>query len=71
MSRRLLRELPPEETHLPYTAMLRLRPSIGSDGAFVERVNVIHRREGYRHFADEDEQAAAVAGFRVEHYLAG
>ena len=46
---------------------------LGSEAAFVERVNHIQRPEGYRlvaSFTDDDKYAAAVAGFRVGHYLA-
>jgi GNAT superfamily N-acetyltransferase len=69
----VIRELAPEGTHLAYTAMKLLRPSIGTEQQFVERVNAIQRPEGYRlvaSFADGDAQAAAVAGFRLGHYLA-
>ena len=53
--------------------MKLLRPGIGSEADFVERVNTVQRPAGYRlaaSFGDGDEQAAAVAGFRVGHYLA-
>ena len=53
--------------------MLGLRPAIGDEAAFAKRVDNVQRPEGYRlvaSFADGDEQAAAVAGFRVVHYLA-
>jgi len=53
--------------------MLGLRPAIGDEAAFAKRVDEVQRPEGYRlvaSFADGDDQAAAVAGFRVVHYLA-
>lgn len=68
-----IRELAPEETHLAYLAMLELRPMIGLEEAFVERANRLQRREGYRlvaSFAVGEQQAAAVAGFRMGHFLA-
>src|ERR1700674_534599 len=52
--------------------MLELRPAIGDEAAFVERVDAVQRLEGYRlvaSFNDSDAQAAAVAGFRVVHYI--
>jgi len=70
--RNKVRELADGETHLAYVAMLELRPHIGSSADFVRTVNETQRPEGYRLIAsfDEDEQAAAVAGFRVIDYLA-
>ena len=70
--RNKVRELADGETHLAYVAMLELRPHIGSAADFVRTVNETQRPEGYRLIAsfDEDEQAAAVAGFRVIDYLA-
>lgn len=68
-----IRELSVDETGLAYQAMLELRPKIGSEPEFVERVNTLQRPEGYRLvgcFTDGHEQAAAVAGFRVVHALA-
>src|SRR5687768_1295638 len=53
--------------------MLQLRPGIGSEAEFVQRANVVQRPEGYRliaSFVDRDPQAAAVAGFRIAHFLA-
>ena len=69
----MIRELPAGETHLAYKAMLGLRPAIGDAAAFAKRIDDVQRAEGYRlvaSCADSDEQAAAVAGFRVVHYLA-
>lgn len=53
--------------------MLGLRPNIGDEAAFAKRVDEVQRQEGYRlvaSFDDGEDQAAAVAGFRVVHYLA-
>jgi GNAT superfamily N-acetyltransferase len=68
----VIRELGVGETHLAYTAMLELRPHLGSLADFVRVVDDIQRAQGYRLAAsfDNDEQAAAVAGFRVIDYLA-
>jgi len=70
--RNQVRELAGGETHLAYVAMLELRPHLGSSADFVRTVNERQRPEGYRLIASfaEDEQAAAVAGFRVIDYLA-
>jgi GNAT superfamily N-acetyltransferase len=67
----LIRELPAGETHLAYKAMLELRRAMGDEAAFVKRVDDVQRPEGYRLVAsfDSDAQAAAVAGFRVVHYI--
>lgn len=69
----MIRELTAGETHLAYKAMHGLRTAMGDEAAFVNRVDKVQRLEGYRlvaSFVDGDEQAAAVAGFRVVHYLA-
>jgi hypothetical protein len=69
----VIRELPPEDTVFAYAAMKLLRPGIGSEAEFVKQVNALQRPEGYRliaSFPDDDRQAAAVAGFRVVHFLA-
>jgi len=52
--------------------MLELRPHIGSSADFVRTVDATQRPQGYRLIAsfDDDEQAAAAAGFRVLDYLA-
>jgi GNAT superfamily N-acetyltransferase len=68
----MIRDLPAGETHLAYKAMLELRPAMGDEAAFVDRVDNVQRPEGYRlvaSFIDGDVQAAAVAGFRVVHYI--
>ncbi|GAC1656880.1 MAG: GNAT family N-acetyltransferase [Candidatus Dormibacteraceae bacterium] len=69
----MIRELPADQTHLCYRAMLELRPGIGSEAEFVSRVNERQRPEGYRlvgSFTEGDEQAAGAAGFRTAHFLA-
>jgi GNAT superfamily N-acetyltransferase len=69
----VIRELLPEDTALAYAAMKLLRPGIGSEAAFIERVNRVQRPQGYRliaSFADGEVQAAAVAGFRSVQFLA-
>jgi GNAT superfamily N-acetyltransferase len=68
-----IRELPPDQTHLAYAAMRELRPHLGSEADFVERVNGLQRPEGYRlaaSFTEGHEEAVAVAGFRTGHFLA-
>ncbi|MDQ6878197.1 MAG: GNAT family N-acetyltransferase [Candidatus Dormibacteraeota bacterium] len=68
----MIRDLHAGETHLAYKAMLELRPAMGDEAAFVDRVDNVQRPEGYRlvaSFIDGDVQAAAVAGFRVVHYI--
>jgi len=69
----VIRELSAGETHLAYAAILELRPAVGDEVAFVKRIDGVQRLEGYRSvasFVEGDEQAAAVAGFRVVHYIA-
>ena len=68
----MIRELGPGETNLAYDAMLELRPRIGSEADFVRVVDSTQRAQGFRLAGsfDDDEQAAAVAGFRVIDYLA-
>jgi GNAT superfamily N-acetyltransferase len=69
----VIRELAAGETHFASKAMLELRPGLGDEASFVKRVDGTQRPEGYRlvaSFEDGDEQAAAVAGFRVVHYIA-
>jgi GNAT superfamily N-acetyltransferase len=68
----MIRELPAGETNLAYEAMLSLRPAMGDEATFVERVDRVQRPEGYRlvaSFVEGDLQAASVAGFRVVHYI--
>ena len=73
----MIREIDPGETSLAYAAMLELRPNIGQEIEFVQRVNQSQRAEGYRLigvFRDgaggRGQDAVAVAGFRRGHYLA-
>ena len=69
----MIRELPAGETHLVYQAIRELRPAVGDPAAFVKRIDDVQRLEGYRlvaSFVEGEEQAAAVAGFRVMHYIA-
>ena len=66
------RELGPGESHLAATALLELRPRYGSAEAIVARIDE-QRADGYRlaaSFEPGDEQAAAVAGFRIGTNLA-
>ena len=68
----MIRELPAGETHLAYKAMIELRPAMGDEAVFIKRIDTVQRPEGYRlvaSFVDGDDQAAAVAGFRVVHYI--
>ena len=69
----MIQEIQSPSTHLAYKAMVELRPNIGPELAFADRVDKILRPEGYRlvgFFVKEDLYAAAVAGFRVAHMLA-
>ncbi|HEX8745446.1 MAG TPA: GNAT family N-acetyltransferase [Thermoleophilaceae bacterium] len=66
------RELTAEETRLAAAALLELRPHLGSTDAVVERADA-QRADGYRlaaSFEPDEEQAAAVAGFRIATNLA-
>jgi len=68
-----LREIVPPDTALAFPAMQALRPHFEDEAAFVERVDDVQRREGYRLvgvFEDEHAHAFAAAGFRVRHMLA-
>jgi GNAT superfamily N-acetyltransferase len=69
----MIREIQPPATHLAYKAMLELRPNLGPEITFADRVDKAQRPEGYRlvgFFVREDPYAVAVAGFRVLNYLA-
>jgi GNAT superfamily N-acetyltransferase len=66
------RELSPGEERLAATALLELRPHLGDAAAVVEQA-ARQRDAGYRlaaSFEDGDDDAAAVAGFRVVEHLA-
>ena len=68
-----VRELGPGETPLAARTLLELRPALGSAEALVRQIDERQRPTGYRLvgvFADGDEEAAAVAGFRINEYLA-
>jgi GNAT superfamily N-acetyltransferase len=68
-----IREIGPTETALAYSSMQELRPDLASHDSLVERVNGAQRAEGYRLvgvFVEGQEEAVAVAGFRVQHNLA-
>jgi GNAT superfamily N-acetyltransferase len=67
-----VRELTPEETALAWSALRELRPHVISPEELTRRVNDAQRDEGYRlagSFADDDQEPAAVAGFRAQHTL--
>ena len=67
----MIRELADDDTHLAFDAMAELR-RLDSLKTFLGRV-AEQRREGYRvvaTFEADDDQAAAVAGFRLAHFLA-
>lgn len=66
-------EIQPPHTALAWSAMRALRAAWDDRAAFVARVDEVQRPEGYRLvgvFAEGDEEAAAVAGFRLGHNLA-
>lgn len=68
-----VRELGPAETHLAARTLLQLRPGPGSPEALVRQINEHLRPSGYRligAFEDGDPEAAAVAGFRINEFLA-
>src|SRR5215212_4899245 len=67
------REITTGDTGLAWPAMRELRPQVETAGEFIARVDARQRPEGYRLagcFADGEEEAVAVAGFRVTHNLA-
>ena len=68
-----VRELGPGETHLAARTLLELRPALGSPEALVQHIDERLRPTGYRligAFEDGAEEAAAVAGFRINEFLA-
>ncbi len=68
-----VREIRPPETRSAHAAMRELRPRFADEAEFVRTVDEVQRPEGYRLvgvFEGGDDQAAAVAGFRVGHMLA-
>src|SRR5258708_40056830 len=63
-----IRELGAQERFLAFTAMLELRPHLGSLEEFVQIVNLEQRTEGYRlagSFEEGEERAVAVGGVRT------
>ena len=67
-----VRELGPGETHLAARTLLELRSHHGSVEALVKQIEC-QRPGGYRvvgAFEDGDEEAGAVAGFRINEFLA-
>ena len=69
---RVVREVPPGQTHLVHEAMKTLRPAYGDREEFVVQVDAVQRPEGYRlagAFVGGREQAVATAGFREGHSL--
>jgi len=68
-----VRELGPGETLLAARTLLELRPHHGSPEALARQVDERQRPAGYRlvgAFEDGAEEATAVAGFRINEYLA-
>ena len=64
----MIREVPAGETATVFAAMRELRTHLDDPAAFARHVDEVQRPQGYRlvaAFADGDEQAAAVAGFRA------
>jgi GNAT superfamily N-acetyltransferase len=71
VARVTVREIGPGETALAARALLELRPGPGSAEALVRQIER-QRGTGYRLagvFADGEEEAAAVAGFRINEFL--
>src|SRR3954451_13637064 len=67
------REIAAGEAQLGWRAMHELRPDVASAEELVARVDDEQRAEGYRlvgGFVDGEDEAVAVAGFRVAHTLA-
>jgi GNAT superfamily N-acetyltransferase len=70
---REIRELHGGDTRFAHRAMRSLRPAYESEQRFVEQVDAVLRPAGYRlcgAFVAGEEQAVAVAGFRVGDSLA-
>jgi GNAT superfamily N-acetyltransferase len=68
-----VREIGPGETALAARTLLELRPGLGSAEALVLQVDERQRPTGYRlvgSFEEGDREAAAVAGFRINEFLA-
>src|SRR3954452_19707904 len=68
-----VRELAAGETPLAAAALLELRPAWADPVTLVARIDEVQRPQGYRlvaSFEDGEEDAAAVAGFRIIENLA-
>lgn len=68
-----VRELGPGETHLASRTLLQLRPAHDGPEALARRIDEHLRATGYRligAFEEGFDEAAAVAGFRINEYLA-
>ena len=68
-----VRELGVGETALAARTLLELRPALGTAEALVRQIDERQRPAGYRlvgAFGEGDDQAAAVAGFRINEFLA-
>ena len=68
-----VRELDSGETHLATRTLLELRPALGEPEALAKHIDERLRPTGYRligAFASDNEEAAAVAGFRINEFLA-
>jgi GNAT superfamily N-acetyltransferase len=73
VARVTVREIGPGETALAARTLLELRPGLGSAKALIRQVDERQRAAGYRlagAFENGEEEAAAVAGFRINEYLA-
>src|SRR5438067_12533719 len=67
----MIREIEADETALAYEAMLAPRTHLADEQEFVERVNDVQRREGYRLVgAFDGDRLGGVAGCRCGHNLA-
>jgi GNAT superfamily N-acetyltransferase len=69
----VIREVVPPDTAVAFEAMRALRTWLPDRETFVQRVDDVQRPEGYRlagAFEDGNDEAVAVAGFRVSHNLA-
>ena len=67
-----VRELSDDDCRLAHAAMRELRPQVGDEASFVERVRS-QFAQGYRligAFDGEHEHAVSVAGFRIDEKLA-
>jgi GNAT superfamily N-acetyltransferase len=68
-----VREIPEGETELAARALLELRPQCAPAASLADLVDRLQRPLGYRlvgSFEDGEDDAAAVAGFKIGHMLA-